>query len=125
MTAAPQPSKVLIIGCGALVRELRDVAALNGGAHLEVECLPAIMHNRPDRIPDAVRRRVRSARARGAYRTILVGYMDCGTGGLLDRVCSEEGVERLPGNHCYELYAGTDAFAALHEAEPGTFYLTD
>ena len=124
MTAPPHPSKVLVIGCGALVRELREVAALNG-RHLEVECLPAIMHNRPEQIPDAVRRRIRAARDRGAYRTILVGYMDCGTGGLLDRVCSEEGVERLPGAHCYELYAGADAFAGLQEAEPGTFYLTD
>ncbi|MXZ52833.1 MAG: DUF1638 domain-containing protein [Acidimicrobiaceae bacterium] len=125
MTAPPHPSRVLVIGCGALVRELREVAALNGSKHLDVECLPAIMHNRPEQIPDAVRRRIRAAKDRGAYRTILVGYMDCGTGGQLDRVCSEEGVERLPGAHCYELYAGTDAFAGLQEAEPGTFYLTD
>ena len=125
MTAPPHPSKVLVIGCGALVRELREIAALNGSEHLEVECLPAIMHNRPERIPDAVRQRVRVAKARGAYSTIIVGYMDCGTGGLLDRVCSEEGVERLPGAHCYELYTGTDAFADLQDAEPGTFYLTD
>jgi len=125
MTAPPHPSKVLVIGCGALVRELREIAALNGSKHLEVECLPAILHNRPERIPEAVRGRVRVAKARGAYSTIIVGYMDCGTGGLLDRVCSEEGVERLPGAHCYELYTGADAFADLQEAEPGTFYLTD
>ncbi len=125
MKAPPHPSKVLVVGCGALVRELRDIAALNAGLHLEVECLPAILHNRPERIPDAVRRRVRAAKARGAYSTIIVGYMDCGTGGLLDRVCSEEGVERLPGAHCYELYAGAGAFAGLQDAEPGTFYLTD
>ena len=125
MTAAPQPPKILVIGCGALVRELRAVAALGAGGHLEVECLPARLHNRPEQIPDAVRRRVRAAKARGAYRTILVGYMDCGTGGLLDRVCAEDGVERLEGSHCYELYAGADTFAGLQEAEPGTFYLTD
>ncbi|MDE0162048.1 MAG: DUF1638 domain-containing protein [Acidimicrobiaceae bacterium] len=125
MKAPPDPSKVLVVGCGALVRELRDIAALNAGLHLEVECLPAILHNRPERIPDAVRRRVRAAKARGAYSTIIVGYMDCGTGGLLDRVCSEEGVERLPGAHCYELYAGAGAFAGLQDTEPGTFYLTD
>ena len=125
MTTELLRRRVLVIGCGALVRELREVAARNGGKHIEVECLPAIMHNRPERIPDAVRRRVRAARARDAYSTILVGYMDCGTGGLLDRVCSEEGVERLGGAHCYELYSGADAFAGLQEAEPGTFYLTD
>ena len=83
------------------------------------------MHNRPEQIPEAVRRRVRAAKATGAFRTILVGYMDCGTGGLLDRLCSEEGVERLDGAHCYEMYAGPDVFAGLQDAEPGTFYLTD
>ena len=123
MRAAPE--RVLIIGCGALVRELREVAARNGGEHMAVECLPAKLHNRPEQIPDAVRRRVRAAKASGAFRAILVGYMDCGTGGRLDRVCSEEGVERLPGAHCYELYAGAGAFARLQDAEPGTFYLTD
>ena len=120
-----QRPRVLVIGCGALVRELQEVAARNGREHIEVECLPAILHNRPERIPDAVRKRIRAARARGTYRTILVGYMDCGTGGLLDRVCSEEAVERLPGAHCYELYAGAGAFTGLQEAEPGTFYVTD
>ncbi|MCY4664881.1 MAG: DUF1638 domain-containing protein [Acidimicrobiaceae bacterium] len=122
---AEQPSRVLVIGCGALVRELQEIVARNGAQHIAVECLPAIMHNRPERIPDAVRRRVRAAKARGGYRTILVGYMDCGTGGLLDRVCAEEGVERLGGAHCYELYVGAGTFAGLQEAEPGTFYLTD
>ena len=125
MTTGKPPSRVLVIGCGALVRELQEVANRNGGGHIEVECLPAIMHNRPEQIPETVRRRVRAAKASGAFRTILVGYMDCGTGGLLDRVCSEEGVERLDGAHCYEMYAGPDAFAGLQDAEPGTFYLTD
>ena len=95
MTPTPGHGRVLVIGCGALVRELQEVAARSGGTHIEVECLPAILHNRPERITEAVRQRVRAAKARGVYRTILVGYMDCGTGGILDRVCSEEGVERL------------------------------
>lgn len=119
--SVPARDRVLVIACGALARELAAItAALEG---LEFECLPARLHNRPKQIPEAVRRRVRAAR--DAYDTILVGYMDCGTGGLLDRVCAEEGVERLPGDHCYELYAGAEVFAALQEAEPGTFYLTD
>ena len=119
--AEPPQQRVLVIACGALARELAEIAATLDG--LDFECLPARLHNRPEQIPEAVRRRVRAAR--GAYDTILVGYMDCGTGGLLDRVCAEEGVERLPGAHCYELYAGEDVFAALQDAEPGTFYLTD
>ena len=116
---------VLVIGCGALARELREVAALNGGTHMDVECLPARLHNRPEQIAPAVRERVRAAKETGAHKTILVGYMDCGTGGGLDRVCAEEGVARLPGAHCYELYAGADAFAGMQDAELGTLYLTD
>ena len=66
---------------------------------------------------------IRASRER--YRSIFVAYADCGTGGLLDAVLSEEGVERIPGAHCYEFFATGAVFAALADAEPGTFYLTD
>ena len=62
---------------------------------------------------------------RQQYANIFIGYSDCGTGGALDRVIEEEGVQRLPGAHCYEMFAGSQAFGKLHEAELGTFYLTD
>ena len=91
---------------------------------VDLACLPATLHNRPERIPGAVRARIRRARAAGRDR-LFVAYADCGTGGLLDRVLEEEGVARLEGAHCYEVYAGRAAFAALAEEEPGTFYLTD
>lgn len=113
----------LLIACGALARELKAVIAANGWQHVRLQCLPADLHNRPERIPEAVRDRIRAGRAR--FARILVAYADCGTGGLLDRVLEEEGVERLPGAHCYEFYAGTPAFTALADAEPGSFYLTD
>ena len=111
-----------MIACGALARELETLT--RGIPGLEVEYLAASLHNRPERIPDAVRARIREARAAGRER-ILIGYADCGTGGILDRVAAEEEVERLPGAHCYELYAGSAAFAAMSDEEPGTFYLTD
>ncbi len=113
----------LVIACGALARELTALIAANGWQQLAVQCLPADLHNRPEKIPGAVRDKIRAAR--GRFGRILVAYADCGTGGLLDRVLEEEGVERLPGAHCYEFYAGSAAFAALAEAEPGSFYLTD
>jgi uncharacterized protein DUF1638 len=91
---------------------------------MDLTCLPASLHNRPERIPAAVQARIRRARADG-YDRIFVAYADCGTGGLLDHVLDAEGVARLEGAHCYEIYAGRAAFAALHEDEPGTFYLTD
>ncbi len=114
---------VLVIGCGALARELLDLVARLGPGVVDVTCLPAGLHNRPGRIPGAVSEAV--GRARGRYERIFVAYADCGTGGLLDRVLEAEGIERLPGAHCYEVFAGTAAFARLHHEEPGTFYLTD
>jgi len=111
-----------VIGCGALARELLEVTARIPG--LEVACLPPDLHNRPGGIPGAVRRRIHQARADG-FERIFVAYADCGTGGLLDPVLADEGVERLPGAHCYEVFAGSAEFAALADAEPGTFWLTD
>lgn len=113
----------LIIACGALAREITAVIAANGWQHVQVQCLPADLHNRPEKIPDAVREKIRANR--DGFAQILVAYADCGTGGLLDAVLKEEGVERLPGAHCYEFYAGSPAFTALADAEPGSFYLTD
>ncbi|MGB8359833.1 MAG: DUF1638 domain-containing protein [Acidimicrobiia bacterium] len=111
-----------MLGCGALARELLQVVAHNDLDNIRVECLPAVLHNTPDKIPDAVRRRLETA---GGYDTVFVAYGDCGTGGALDAVLAEYGAERLPGAHCYEFFAGLDAFAAMHESEPGTLYLTD
>jgi hypothetical protein len=90
---------------------------------VKIACLPAKLHNRPQLIPEAVRRKIHALRPLGA--PIFCAYGDCGTGGLLDAVLVEERVERLPGAHCYAFYAGLDTFDALHDEEPGTFYLTD
>jgi Protein of unknown function (DUF1638) len=114
----------LIIGCGALARELVQLTRRAGLPPMDLTCLPASLHNRPERIPGAVAARIRRARHDG-YDRIFVAYADCGTGGLLDGVLLAEGVARLEGAHCYEVYAGRAAFATLHDEEPGTFYLTD
>ena len=113
----------LIIACGALSHEIAALRRANGWTAVDVCCLPPELHNRPDRIAPAVREKIREHRA--GYRSIFVAYADCGTGGRLDAVLREEGVERLPGAHCYEFFAGARAFAELADAEPGTFYLTD
>ena len=114
----------LVIGCGALAAELVELTRRAGLPAMDLTCLPASLHNRPERIPGAVGARIRRARADG-YDRIFVAYADCGTGGLLDQVLEAEGVSRLEGAHCYEVYAGRAAFAALSDEEPGTFYLTD
>lgn len=115
--------RTLVIACGALARELVLLARQNGWEHLKIQCLPADLHNTPDRIPDAVVETI--AAHRESYRHIFVAYADCGTGGLLDKALAPFGIERLPGAHCYEFFAGAATFAELADAEPGTFYLTD
>ena len=115
-------NRSLVIGCGALAREL--VSITRQLPNVEVACLLAELHNRPGGIPGAVRSRIADARAEG-FERIFVAYADCGTGGLLDRILADEHVDRLPGAHCYEFYAGSAEFARLADEEPGTFYLTD
>jgi hypothetical protein len=121
MTAERPP---LVIGCGALAPELVALTRRAGLPPMDLACLPATLHNRPEQIPDRIRARIRRARAKG-YDRIFIAYADCGTGGLLDRVLEAEGVDRLEGAHCYEVFAGREAFASLADEEPGTFYLTD
>jgi len=117
------PRGTLLIACGALGREIAALRRVNGWQTLDVHCLPAQLHNRPERIAPAVREVIRANR--GQYGRMFVVYADCGTGGALDAVLREEGIERLPGAHCYEFLATPRVFAELSEAEPGTFYLTD
>jgi hypothetical protein len=117
------PPRTLVIACGALAREFLLLKRLNGWDHLSITCLPASLHNRPERIPDAVRAKIRAER--GAYDRLLCLYGDCGTGGLLDQVLAEEEVERIEGAHCYEFFLGGEDFAALADDEPATFFLTD
>ena len=113
----------LLIACGALGREITDLMDLNGWDAFTVTCLPAIWHNHPERIPEGVRQKIRENRDR--YASILVLYGDCGTGGRLDQVLAEEGVERIDGPHCYSFFTGNAAFAAREDDDVTSFFLTD
>lgn len=109
-----------MLACGALAGDLRALM----GRHLDVEYLPAHLHNRPSAIVPALRPRLQAAI--DAQRPVFVAYADCGTGGALDALLAEfPGVHRLPGAHCYEVFAGSARFQALQDEELGTFYLTD
>ena len=118
-----RPPTTLLIACGALAQEITALIRVNRWDHLTLTCLPAQLHNRPDKITDAVRQKITAAQ--GRYDRILVVYGDCGTGGRLDAMLAEERIERIAGPHCYQFYAGAADFAAMMEAEPGTFFLTD
>ncbi len=116
-------ASILVIACGAIARELVRIKDMNQWNHIEFQCLPAELHNTPDRIPAVVKAKIESEISR--YDKVFVAYADCGTGGMLDKVLDEYGIERIPGAHCYEFYAGSYEFQRLAEEEPGSFYLTD
>ena len=115
--------RLLVIGCGALAEELSALKKANQWTAVDIKCLDAALHNRPERIAD--RLEVALAQQHAHYDNIFIAYADCGTGGAVDRVADQFNAQRLPGAHCYEFYATRPVFAALAEAEPGTFYLTD
>jgi Protein of unknown function (DUF1638) len=116
-------ARVLVLACGAIAREVLAVIELNGWAHVDVRCLPAKLHSRPERIPAAVDAKL--TELAGRYERVFVAYADCGTGGELDKVLERHEVERLPGAHCYGFLAGNAAWDAMQEDEPATYYLTD
>ena len=116
--------RILVVACGALASEIRPVVATPGWEHVEFEYLPANFHNRPERIVPTLEPML--AERAGDYDRIVIGYGDCGTGGHLDRLLVHyPNAERLPGAHCYAFFTGLDEFDRQHEAEIGTFYLTD
>lgn len=131
MASAASARLALVLACGALAREVLALVRANGWQRaIVLQCLPADLHNRPQQIVPRLRARLDTALASGRYRRVLVGYGDCGTGGLLDDLLADYrrrgcAVERLPGAHCYALFAGLPSFDRLAASEPGSFYLTD
>lgn len=115
--------RTLVIACGALAREINQLKKTNGWDHLELTCIDAALHFYPEKIPAQLRAKIRENRNK--YDDIYVAYAECGTRGEIDRIVEEEGIERLPGAHCYQFFAGCEAFAKMSDDEPGTFYLTD
>jgi hypothetical protein len=122
--ARPGPDRVLVIACGMLAREILAVKEQAGLQHLDLVCLSADYHFRPDRIAPEMDKAILRARADG-YRHILAGYGDCGTGGMLDRVLEKHGVERMEGPHCFAFYQGAKAFEAAGDRDMLAFYMTD
>lgn len=119
----PALKKLGIIACGALAREIEAIIKANHFKHIIVRYLPAKLHNTPHKIPGAVD--LALSELAPQCDTMFVAYGDCGTAGKLDVILEKYGVTRLSGYHCYEFFAGSNKFELLHDAQPGTFYLTD
>lgn len=121
--AAEGTGRVLILACGALAREILAVLRVNEMNHVDLQCLPAILHNHPERIPAAIENAVASIT--NNYDEIFIAYADCGTGGRLQATAERLGLKMIPGPHCYAFFEGTEAFIARAESEFTAFYLTD
>lgn len=114
-----RPAPVLVLACGALAHEISALIRLNGWDHVRLHCLPAILHNHPERIAPAARAALDAI----PHERAFLAYADCGTGGELARLCEARGIEMIAGPHCYAFFEGLDAFAA--RGETTAFYLTD
>jgi hypothetical protein len=115
---------IRVIACGALAREILAVCEANRLSHVDLICLPAILHNHPEKIVPGLQRAIAEARSEGFDR-IFIAYADCGTGGAIDGLCEKEGVGRLAGPHCYSFFVGNEAFAQKWDDDLSAFFLTD
>jgi uncharacterized protein DUF1638 len=113
--------RAAVLACGALASEVRSIARRRAW-EIDVHPLPALLHNRPERIAPALAGKLDALRRR--YDVLAVAYGDCGSYGAIDEVLAGAGVERLEGEHCYDVFARDEVRAALAE-EPGTYFLTD
>lgn len=115
--------EILIIGCGAIAHEVKEIIRLNNWDNIRLQCLNADLHNTPKILPKKIKEAIDSNL--NHYSKIFLAYADCGTGGLIDLILKDYDIERLDGAHCYEFYSGSSVFKELSEKEIGTFYLTD
>ncbi len=115
--------EILIIGCGAIAHEVREIIKLNDWDNVRLQCLNADLHNTPKILPKKIKEAIDTNL--NDYSKIFLAYADCGTGGLIDLILKDYDIERLDGAHCYEFYSGSSVFEELSEKEIGTFYLTD
>ncbi len=120
--SSPPPTRV--IGCGMIAREILAVCEQLNLTHIDLKCLPAMWHHHPDKITPGVEQAIIDARKEG-FEDIFIAYADCGTGGLLDKVCEKYGVERIPGPHCFSFYMGNETFEKESDELFTSFFMTD
>jgi Protein of unknown function (DUF1638) len=110
-----------VIACGALAFDVRSIARRRGW-DVDVHPIPALLHNRPERIAPAVERVLDELR--GRYDVIAVAYGDCGSHGAIDALVAAAGVQRLLAQDCYDVFGAPEVREARAQ-EPGTYFLTD
>jgi uncharacterized protein DUF1638 len=114
--------KTALVICGALGPEVKGIVDRRGW-DVDIHGLPALLHLYPSRIVTELTEKLRELKPR--YERVVVVYGDCGTAGRLEPVLDGLGVSRVPGPHCYEMFAGEELFAKVSDERPGTYFLTD
>lgn len=117
----PHETRAAVLACGALAADVQAIARRRRWA-IDVHPLPALLHNRPERIAPAIADTLAQLRPR--YDVIAVAYGDCGSYGAIDALLAHAGVSRLAAENCYELFGRAEVRDALAR-EPGTYFLTD
>jgi len=115
-------STTALVICGALGREVKEMTVRRRW-DVDIHGLPALLHLYPNRIVSELRDKLHELKPR--YEKVVVVYGDCGTAGRLDPVLDELGVSRVPGPHCYEMFAGRELFLEISDERPATYFLTD
>ena len=118
----PDSERTALIACGAIAQPSAEISERHAWP-VDVYPLPPLLHNQPQKIAGEVR--ALAERLGKTYGRVAVGYADCGTYGALDDVCADLGLERLPGLHCYDVFAGPSRIETFFEQQPGTYLLTD
>jgi hypothetical protein len=118
----PSPRRTALIACGAIAQPCKEIVDRHHWP-VDVHSLPPLLHNQPQLIAGEVRRLATDLAS--SYDSVAVGYADCGTYGALDSVCAELGLARLPGLHCYDVFAGASRIEQFFADQPGTYLLTD
>jgi hypothetical protein len=122
---APQGASggAAVLACGALAAEIAAIARRREW-DIDVHPIPALLHNRPERIAPALEAELHRVLARRRYDSVAVAYGDCGSYGAIDSALRAARVQRLEGENCYDVFARDEVHEALAE-QPGTYFLTD
>lgn len=115
-------TKTAVVACGALATHIHDIAQRQHW-DLRVEPVNPLLHNRPEGIAPEVEKLV--VELQSDHDKVVVAYADCGTYGELDKVCEKLGVQRLAGDHCYDVFATAERMREEFAKEAGTYVFTD
>ena len=109
-----------IVACGAIATHISNIASREN-FDLTIYPLPPLLHNHPEKIAGEVDAKI--AEIKGKHEKIAVAYSDCGTYGALDKVLEKHRIQRLGGDHCYDVFAGRQKVMELTTS--GTYFFTD